>query len=46
MGAEVEVCTHVIWVQPNKVNVNEMDYGRWNKWDRLWTERNKMKQEQ
>ena len=23
---------HVIWVQPNIVNVNEMDYGRWNEW--------------
>ena len=24
---------HVIWVQPNIVNVNGMDYGRWNDWD-------------
>ena len=23
---------HVIWVQPNFVYVNEMDYGRWNEW--------------
>ena len=23
---------HVIWVQPNIGNVNEMDYGRWNEW--------------
>ena len=29
---------HVIWVQPNKVNMNEMDCGRWNKWDGLWTD--------
>ena len=24
---------HIIWVQPNKVNMNQMDYGRWNEWD-------------
>ena len=31
-------------MQPNMVNVNEMvDRGRWNKWDGLWTEGNKMK---
>ena len=28
-------------IQPNKVNMNEVDYGRWNEWDRLWTEGNK-----
>ena len=28
-------------MQPNKVNMNEMDYGRWNEWDGLWTEGNK-----
>ena len=33
-------------MQPNKVNVDEMDYGRWNEWDGLWTERNEMKHEQ
>ena len=30
-------------MQPNKVNVNEMDYGIWNEWDGLWTEGNKIK---
>ena len=35
---------HVIWVQLNKVNVK--DYGRWNEWDRLWTEGDKMKPDQ
>ena len=28
-------------MQPNKVNMNEMDYDRWNEWDGLWTEGNK-----
>ena len=28
-------------MQLNKVNVNEMDYVKWNKWDGLWTEGNK-----
>ena len=28
-------------MQSNKVNINEMDYGRWNEWDKLWTEGNK-----
>ena len=28
-------------MQTNKVNMNEMDCGRWNEWDGLWTERNK-----
>ena len=37
---------HVIWIQPNKVNMNEMDCGRWNDWDGLWTEGNKMKHDQ
>ena len=32
---------HVIWIQPNKVNMSEMDCGRWNEWDGLWTEGNK-----
>ena len=27
-------------MQPNKVNANGMDYGRWNKWDGLWIEGN------
>ena len=31
----------MIWVQPNKVNMNEMDYGRWNEWDGLLTKGNK-----
>ena len=26
---------HVIWIQPNKVNMNKMDCGRWNEWDGL-----------
>ena len=30
-------------MQPNKVNMNEMDYGEWNEWNGLWTEGNKMK---
>ena len=33
-------------MQPNKVNVNEMDYGRWNEWVGLWTEGNIMKHDQ
>ena len=33
-------------MQPNKVNVNEMDYGRWNEWGGLWTEGNIMKHDQ
>ena len=44
---------HVIWVQPNKVNMDEMDYGRWNEWNnnqwnmikKVWTEGNEMKHE-
>ena len=28
-------------MRPNKVNVNEMGNGRWNRWDGIWTERNK-----
>ena len=32
---------HVIWTQPNKVNMSEVDCGRSNKWDGLWTEGNK-----
>ena len=28
-------------MQPNKVNMNEMDYGRWNEWDGLWVKGNK-----
>ena len=35
-----------IWVQPNILNVNEIDYDRWNKWDGQWTEENEMKHEQ
>ena len=30
----------VIWVKPNMVNINGMDYGRWNEWGRPWSERN------
>ena len=30
----------------NMVNLNEMDYGRWNEWDGLWTEGNEMNNEQ
>ena len=30
----------------NMVNLNEMDYGRWNEWDGLSTEGNKMSNEQ
>ena len=29
---------HVIWIQPNKVNMNEMNCGGWYEWDGLWTE--------
>ena len=28
-------------MQPNKVNMNEMVYVRWNEWDGLWTKGNK-----
>ena len=35
-----EVDDHVIWIQPNKVNMKEMDCGRWNEWDGLWTKGN------
>ena len=27
-------------MQANKVNTNEIDWGRWNEWDGLWTEEN------
>ena len=30
-------------MQPNVVNMNEMDYSRWNEWDGLWAERNEKK---
>ena len=30
----------VMWVQPNRVDVNEMGYGKWNEWDGLLTEGN------
>ena len=33
-------------MQPNKINVNGIDYGRSNEWDGLWTEGNEMKYEQ
>ena len=33
-------------MQPNMVNVNEIDYGRLNEWFGLSTEGNKMKHEQ
>ena len=29
-------------MQPNEVNVNGMDYGRWSEWDRLQNEGNKI----
>ena len=40
-------------MQPNKVNMDEMDYGRWNEWNdnqwnminKVWTEGNEMKHE-
>ena len=32
---------HVLWLQPNKVNMNEVDCGGWNEWGGLWTEGNK-----
>ena len=28
-------------MQPNKINMNKVDFGRWNEWDGLWTEGNK-----
>ena len=36
----IKLNDHVIWVHPNKVNMNEIDYGRWNEWDGLLTEGN------
>ena len=36
----------VILVQLNMENVNQMDYGKWNELDGLWTERNKIKLDQ
>ena len=33
-------------MEPNKVNVNEINYGRWNEWNRPWIEGNKMKHDQ
>ena len=33
----------VTWVLPNKVNVNKVDYDRWNEWDGLSTDGNEMK---
>ena len=33
-------------MQPSKLNVNKMDYGRWNEWDGLCTEGNKIKHDQ
>ena len=33
-------------VQMSDCGLNEMDYGRWNKWDGQWTEGNKMKHDQ
>ena len=32
---------HVIWIQSNKVNMNEMDCGTWNESDGMWIEGNK-----
>ena len=34
----IRIIDHVIWIQPNKANMNEVDCGRWNEWDGLWTE--------
>ena len=31
-------------MQQNKINMDEMDYGRWNEWDGLWTKGNKHNQ--
>ena len=28
-------------MQPNKINMNEMNHGIWNEWDGLWAEGNK-----
>ena len=42
----IKLNDHVIWVQPNKANVNEMDYDRWNEWDGVRTEGSIMKHEQ
>ena len=30
-------------MQPKKVNMIEIDYGRWNEWDGLWAEGNENK---
>ena len=37
---------HVLWVQQNKVNMNEMDCGRWNEWsgNETWAMRREMKE--
>ena len=41
---------HVIWVQPNKVNENEMDCGlneiKWNMINEVWTEGNEVKHDE
>ena len=29
---------HVMWIQTNRVNMSELDCGRWNEWNGLWTE--------
>ena len=33
-------------MQPNKVNMNEIDYGRWNEWDGCGLKEIKMKHDQ
>ena len=46
MKMTIRLSDDVKCVQTNMVNVNEMDYGKWNEWDELWTEWNEMKHEQ
>ena len=41
MKVTMRLNDHVIWIQPNKVNMNEMGCGRWNEWHELWTKVNK-----
>ena len=37
---KIRLMTIHVTAQPNKVNMNEIDYVRWNEWDGLWTEGN------
>ena len=41
MNIYLRLITYLKTLRGNKANMNEMDYGIWNEWDRLWTEGNK-----